>query len=286
MAAITDLSTLINKLSGGGGGTREAMFFFKNNRIAGSAITGLPTGRLHSLWRYDGVPTAGDIPTSAAIPDNSTTGALKQGSNTSGYEKFLYSFCVTGLYAGSFIVYDRLMHCGGLSGTVTTAQTVQGDPASPALTRYNTNSTCVGNMIMVEVYTTIGSTARTITASYTNQAGTSGQTSVATTIGSTGFNGQSRAIILPLAAGDTGVQAVKEVTLSASTGTAGNFGVSIIRPLAITGFADSGGSGFRDFTVSLPGIPEVETGACLSFLHQVTNSAANEIYGCVGLVES
>ena len=187
MTAITDLSDLINKVSGGGAGTRENLFFFKNDRIAGSRISGMPTGRLHSLWSYEGLPSAGATPTSAAIPDNTTTGGLKQASNTSGYEKFLYQFCMGGLYPGSFIVYDRLMHCGGLSGTVTTAQTVQGSPASVSLTRYNTNSTCVGNMIMVEIYTGIGATARTITASYTNQAGTANQTTVATTIGSTGI---------------------------------------------------------------------------------------------------
>ena len=286
MAPIADLSTLINKVSGGGGGTRETIFLFKTNRVAGATASVLVTGRLNSLWRMDGTPQGGDVPTSAAIPDNTTNGSLKQTSNTSGYEKFIYSYCMSSLNAASFILYDRLMHCGGLSGTVTTAQTVQGDPASPGLTRYNTNSTCVGNMIMVEIYTALGTTQRTITASYTNQAGTANQTTIATPIGSANFNNAYRAFFLPLADGDTGVQAVKDVTISASTGGPGNFGVSIVRPLAMIGTMETGGTGFRDFTVGLPGLPEVESGACLAMLVIPSNNANYECYGGLSLVES
>lgn len=284
MAAIADLSTLINKVSGGG--VTETLFFNKNQRINTTNISSMANGRLHSLWRFDGYPSGGAIPTSAAIPDNTTTGSLKQASNTTGYEKFIYSFCVGGLYAGNFLLYDRLMHCGGLVADITSEQTVQGDPASPGLTRYNTNSTCIGNMILVEVYTALGVTTRSITASYTNQDGTAGQTTVAMQIGGSGYNNVSRAMLLPLAAGDTGVQAVKSVTLSASTGGPGNFGVSIIRPLAMIGTIETGGSGFRDFTVGLPGLPKVENGACLALLTVVGNTTANDIYGGLSLVES
>jgi hypothetical protein len=39
MAAITDLSDLINRQSGGNSGTPESVFFFKVPRVAGVAAT-------------------------------------------------------------------------------------------------------------------------------------------------------------------------------------------------------------------------------------------------------
>jgi hypothetical protein len=286
MGALTDLSDLINRASGGGGGTRESLFFFKNVRINGTAATAPIQGRLHSLWTFDGFPSGGAVPTTAIIPDNTTQGALKQGSNTSGFHKYIYQMGTTALLGATFILYDRLFQEGGFSGTTTTAQSVQGNPATPALTRYNTNATCVGNMILVEIHTAVGATATTITASYTNQAGTTGRTTIATTFGGAGNNTQSRAFLLPLAAGDTGVQAVESVTVLASTLTAGNFAVSIIRPLAMCGAGAPGLGAFRDFTVSLPGIPEVVDGACLGLLYLSSTTTANEVFGCVSLVEA
>ena len=286
MGALADLSDLVNRVSGGGAATREALFFHKTPRINGTAATAPIQGRLHSLWTFDGYPSGGAVPTTAIIPDNTTQGALKQGSNSSGYQKYLYQFGVTALLGSTFILYDRLFQEGGFSGTTTTAQQVQGNPASPALTRYSTNATCVGNMILVEIHTAIGATATTITASYTNQAGTTGRTTIATTFGGTANNTQSRAFLLPLAAGDTGVQAVESVTVLATTGTAGNFAVSIIRPLAISGVGGPGLGGFRDFTVSLPGIPEVADGACLGLLYLSSSTTTNEMFGCVSLVEA
>jgi hypothetical protein len=37
--------------------------------------------------------------------------------------------------------------------------------------------------------------------------------------------------IMPLQAGDRGVKSVESLTLSASTGTAGNFGLTLFRPI-------------------------------------------------------
>lgn len=286
MGSITDLSSLINKVSGGGSGTREQIWWHKTQRIAGVTATTPTSGRLHSLWRYDGQPSGGAVPTSIATCDNTLDGGLKQASNTAGFQKYMYQFGVTPLSPATFILYDRLLHIGGLSGTTTTAQTVQGATPSVTLTRYNTNATSVGNLILVEIYTAIGATATTITASYTNQDGTASRTTQATTFGGTTYNAATRAILLPLQSGDTGVQVVKDVTVLASTGTAGNFGVSIIRPLAICGSGIAGVSGFRDFTVSLPGIPEVISGACLAMLMVPNASAINELLGCVSLVEA
>jgi hypothetical protein len=86
---------------------------------------------------------------------------------------------------------------------------------------------------LLEIYTAVGATATTVTCTYTNTGGVD-HTSVATAYGgnTNALNLATRAIPLPLAQGDTGCTAVKNVTVLASTLTAGAFGVTLIKPLA------------------------------------------------------
>lgn len=282
MAAITDLSALINRATGGNSGTPENIWFHKVARIAGAAATAPIAGRAASLWTYDGFPGAGVAPTTAAIPDNTTNGGLKQTDPSGGREKWMYSAWACGLVAGTLILYDRLLHIGSLSGTTATAQNVQTTTPSPALTRY-TNG--LGNIAFIEIYAQIGTTSTTVTMNYNDQSG-SDSTSPAVAIGNTGFREATRVIFLPLAAGDTGIQAVKTITLAASTTTAGNIGVTIAHPLAYIGIGMPGGAGWRDFSTGLPGIPEIETDACLAFLWIPNTTTAPEVFGCLSTIEA
>lgn len=278
MAALTDLSDLINRASGGNAGTPQNVFFFKAARVAGAAATAPIAGRPASLWTYDGHPAGGSTPGAVAAPDNTTAGALPFTSAGGGRASWLTQAWATGLVGGTIVLYDRLLHIGGLSGTVTTAQTVGG-----TLTR---NTGGAGNMVMAEIYTIIGTTGTTITMSYTNQSGTSGRTSTAVAIGATGFREVTRAIVLPLQSGDTGVQAVASATVLATTGTAGNFGITVFKPLAYLAIGAPGAPGWRDFITGLPGIPAIDSGACLSLLWFPATTTAPEIFGGYSIVEA
>jgi hypothetical protein len=231
-----------------------------------------------SLWRYDGFPAGGNAPGATAIPTNSTTGALPFTDPGGGRASWLTQFWATGLVSGTLILYDRLLHQGNLSGSSTADQTV-GD----TITR---NTGGAGNIVFVEIYSVIGGTAREVTMSYTNQSGTSGQTSVATKIGATGWRENNRVILLPLQSGDTGVQAVASLTLSASTGGTGAMGITIGNPLAYVGIGTAGGAGWRDFVTGLPGIPSIQSGSCLSLMFFPTSTAPPEITGGYSIVES
>ena len=131
-----------------------------------------------------------------------------------------------GFMHGAYIFVDRLSHQGGLNATGTGAQTTNLPTA--ALPRY-TNGVDV--MLGLEIYTQIGSTATTLTVSYTNESGTSGRTAPATVFGGTGAREAGRFFILPLQAGDSGIRSVQSVTVAATTGTAGNFGIVLFKPL-------------------------------------------------------
>ena len=281
MPALADLSALINRQSGGNNGNPENVFFHKVPRVAGAAATAAIGGRGCSLWTYDGMPAGGAVPTSAAIPNNTTQGALPFTAATGGRDKHLIGAHITTTIAGLYLLYDRLFHIGGLSGTSTADQTIQNVPPSPALTR---NTGGAGNIVFFEIYTAIGTTSATLTMTYTNQAGTGSRTATIN-IGATNFREVTRAQRIPLASGDTGVRAVEKIALSTTTGTAGNFGITIAQPLAwipVSGW----GSGWRDYTTGLPGIPVIDPAACLSLLFIPSATAAPEVWGCFGTVEN
>ena len=281
MAAITDLSDLINRQSGGNSGTPNNLFFHKVPRVAGVAATNPIIGRGCSLWTSDGMPAGGAVPTVGAIPDRTTTGAIPFTAATGGRDLHLIGASITPQTAGVYLLYDRLFHIGGLAGNSTADQDVQDSPASPALTR-NTNGE--GNIAWYEIYTVIGTSAQTLTMTYTNQAGTSGQTSTIN-IGSTGFREVTRAQRIPLAAGDTGIRAIEKIALSATTGTLGNFGITIAQPLAWIPVGVAGSAGWRDYTTGLPGIPVIDPDACLALMFIPAAATAPEVWGCLATVE-
>ena len=281
MGAIVDLSSLVNLSTGGGAGAPENIFFHKVARIGGAAATAPIAGRAASLWTYDGFPGPGAAPGSStwANCDNTTAGGLKQTDPGGGRSKYLIQAWATGLVGGTIILYDRLGHNGALSGTTTTAQTFTGTPS-----RYTDG---VGNIAWIEIYSTIGTTSTTVTMSYTDVGDSipGGTISPAVAIGNTGFREVTRCIMLPLAAGDTGIKSIANVDLLASTVTAGAFGVTLGHPLAYLAIGGPGGVGWRDFTTGLPGIPEIMTDACLSLLWIPTTTTVPELLGGISLVE-
>lgn len=281
MAAITDLSDLINRQTGGNSGTPENIWFHKVPRVVGVSAPALIAGRASSFWTYDGMPASGAVPTSGAIPDRTTTGAIPFAAPGGGRDKHLISVATVSSVAGVYLLYDRLFHIGGLSGTSTASQSVQGSPASPALTR---NTGGAGNIAWYEVYTTIGTTSATLTMTYTDQDGNTGNTSTIN-IGVNSFREVARAQRIPLAAGDTGIQSVQSVRLSNSTGTVGNFGITIAQPLAWIPVGAAGSAGWRDYSTGLPGIPVLNPDACLALLFIPSTATATEVWGCIGTVE-
>ena len=281
MAAITDLSDLINRQSGGNDGNPNNLYFHKVPRVAGVAATAPIVGRGCSLWTYDGMPAGGAVPTAGAIPTRSTTGALP--FTAPGMDLHLIGTSITPLTAGVYLLYDRLFHIGGLSGASTADQTVQGSTPSPALQRVGLGGGA-GIIAWYEIYTAIGTTTTTLTMTYTDQDGNTGQTATIN-IGATGFREVTRAQRIPLAAGDTGLRAIEKVKLTATTGTAGDFGITIAQPLAWIPVGVAGTAGWRDYTTGLPGIPVINPDACLALMFIPAAATAPEVWGSLATVE-
>jgi hypothetical protein len=195
-------------------------------QISKAQITGQVSGAQTSFWRSAGIPAAGAIPTVAAVCTNALLGAFPYTNPTGGASAYLSRLAIAATIVGGVEVHDRLMHMGGLNGTLTTAQTVGVDlnansGTSNLLQRLGA-SDYSSVQWFIEDYTTLGVTGVNATVSYTDQNGTAGKTVVVALPASTA-NG--RYIQIVPNAGDN-IRSIETITLSATTGTAGNFGVT------------------------------------------------------------
>lgn len=267
--SIADFSSYLTKLAA----ARQVIPFVKSN------LTSI-AGRFTDLVQANGNPPAMTTPGAAVATDRTLVGCLGQ-FNSSGTQRLVQTEW-TFANGGAILIYDRLVHMGGLDATVTTAQPAIAHGITGV--RY-TNG--LGNMLAVEIYTQIGSTGTTITAEYTNESGTASRATPATTIGGTGFREAGRLILLPLQSGDTGVRSVQNVTLAGTTGTAGDFGFTLIHPLllvpAINGqHVDQ----LSDAILGLGGtMHQVVDDACICFALLTPGTATGAMNGTIRILE-
>lgn len=286
MGNIRDISDLISKSTSGSSGDPELIFFNKIPRIGTATAAPNPiSGRNVSLWQYWGSPEQGATPTSPGqVLYSSSVGAIKFTSAIPGFERNItqvHAVNHTTNY-GTLVLYDRLFHMGGLGAVTTAEQTVQGNPASPAITR---NVSGEGNFMMVEIYGSIGTTPATLSAEYINQNGQT-SSSILTFFGGT-FTATTQFMFLPFSGRDSGVRSVTKVRLSNSTATVGNFGITIGKPIAYIPLSLAGISFWRDFTTGLPTVPKLDNDACLALLFvSCATTTPPEISGFIHTVQA
>jgi len=268
--ALTDFDEYVDKL--------------KENRVADFQLstTIARTLRLNASWQsFNPAPA---IPTtSVALNKDSAQSMGPIPAISSGRLTFLGGRFNTSTFGvGGMLLVDLLNVSGGLNGTLTTAQTTNLPTA--ALTRYTSGE---GVMAGIVIYTQIGSTATTATISYTNSAGTSGRTSTATSFGGTGFREVGVLLPIPLQAGDTGVESIESVTVTATTGTAGNFGVCLYKPLAMISLESATGAMPLDSVSTgciIGSLAEIDPNACLAI--SVFSAVSTSLTGAIILSES
>ena len=251
-------------------------------QINKATINSQSAGGFSALWRAAGTPGQGAIPGAAEICTGALPGAMGFVAPAGGIASYLAladamsSISVTDLY-----VYDRLAHMGGLSGTVITAQTaavdVSGTLSNMALRRGAADYSKVEWWL--EWYITTGATAVTATVTYTNAAGTTGRT---TTVSLAASVADSRRRPITGANGEF-IQSVQSVTLSASTLTAGSFGVTATRRL--TAIALPLANMAQTYDWQMLGFPKVEDSACLELMVIPNTTATGVNYGTIKLIQ-
>ena len=246
-----------------------------------ASISSVAAGNYVSMWRANGQPGQGAIPAAAAVCNNALTGAIGFSQQTAPATS--YGAYLEAVFSNSAMVleiHDRLMHMGGLNGTLTTAQTVgmdlNGITADNMVARIG-DSNYSDVQWWLEWYTATGSTAVTATVAVTYNDGTTGTLTVS--LAATRPASQMIPLngLIPAAAAGKFIRGVTSVTLSATTGTAGSFGVTATRirmsqscPLA--NFKSS--SNWADL-----GLPEIKNSACLFPIALTSTTSTGTVRG-------
>jgi len=242
--------------------------FFKPSQTSEGA------GTWHSLWQAAGAPPAGAIPTSYAsgtlyIANDETLGAFKFTNPQAPALTNLLQIVCSGSTIEKLVVYDRLWACSGLTTAASGTLTV----VTPgALDR--PDAVGAGVEAWGEVYVAPGATTATWTLNYLDQDGNAGVSNYVHPA-----NAESIGQMFPWlrASGDTGIQSVASVYFSASSGTAGNIGITLLRriaefPIQIANVGDILDAFFL-------GMPRVYDDACLAFMVMCSATNTGNIQG-------
>lgn len=269
---ITDINGVVDGLA------NNSQLFVVNKASIANATAGV----FHSLFRATGTPAQGAIPSTAAVCNRTLTGAFQFTNPGSGIGSYIgRAFIVSGNTATDIQLHDRLAHMGGLNGTLTTAQTaavdVSGSTDNMALRRGASDYSDV--QWWLEWYTDTGATAVTATVTYTNAANTSGRT---TTVALGATTRASRMLSIIGQSGEF-IRSVQSVQLSASTLTAGNFGVTATRALTSVSLGLANAGSVYDW--ALLGLPRVHDDACLALVTLPGTTSTGTLVGTAKLVQ-
>jgi hypothetical protein len=251
---------------------------------------GTGIGRWHSSWTVSVsvTPPNGLIPTTAAICNRSLLGALPFRAPTGDARTYLAQWhAFAGFDGSTLLLVDRLGHMGGMVANSAADQTVNldltGVASNLAERRGETDYSDV--LWFVDITAQIGTTARTLTITYTDGLGTPNKTTTMSLGGSSPINQVGMYRIVP-SNGDS-ISIVQKVALSASTGSQGAFGITAFRSIytykSPTG-TNTNGLINEDWVET--GLPRIYDDSCLHFIaHANSTSSGPSATGHIMLVQ-
>lgn len=262
------------------------------NKITGASA--YAAGRWYDFSGLNGTPVANAWAGTALNwrSCDETTGngtqifGLQHGGNVSADIKHVInSMGITAVATGVpgvLMLVDLQGYWPGISNNTTSAQTLVGTPTL----RYSSGAGCR----LFQVQTAVaGATAQNIALSYTDQAGNTGNTLPVTVsmtasaivghISHSGTAANNYGPFLPLANGDSGVQNVASVTMSAAN--TGTFALCLAKPLLTIPLTAASVASERDHVYQLPSMPIIKDGACLTWLYfaGAATAASTNFYG-------
>lgn len=267
---------LINAL-----GNNNTQFVFDKASVASQI-----SGAYASLWRATGQPGQGAIPGAAAVCDHTLAGAIPFTQQTGGATSYLAQLESSNGNANTlFEIHDRLMHMGGLSGTVVTAQTVNLDLNANLGTANLDARKGAANfrdvLWFMEWYTATGASVVNATVNVTYNDGTSADLSVVQLLASRP-GGHMILLNSFIPAADSGkyIRDINSVTLSATTGTAGSFGFTATRMRGSIFLPVASPARYKEDWASL-GLNEIFNSSCLFgvLLLSTASTGAHRAFG-------
>ena len=272
--AITTRDQLIDAL----GNKYQQLFFDK------ASLSNAVAGQFFSLFTATGTPGAATNPTTAALCDNTTTGSLLWNDPAGSDKTYIGWLASNNANATSNLeIVDRLAHMGGLSGTSATSQTVNLDPDALGISAARRGAVNYSEVQWwMEIYSALGSTGVTATVNVDYSDGTLNQNLSAITLGGTPRQGRIYPLHTLAAAGKY-IAKINSVTLSATTGAAGNFGFSATRSLLQTIQTVANFPTVADWAQI--GLPEVPTDASLFMMMQCVTTSTGAVRGYIKLAQ-
>lgn len=248
-----------------------------------ASLANAVAGQIFSLWRATGQPAQAAIPTTAAIPTSATLGAMGFANQTAPAESYIDLIALnSGNSAMTPEIHDRVAHMGGLVLNVTTSQAITGlDVSSGALNlvaarRGDANYSDL--QWWLEVYSDGGATASNATINVTYDDASTGNLTVQA-VGGTLRAGRLIPLtpLIPTAQQGKFIRGINSVILSASTGTAGNFGFTCTRQRCWLPLPQA--FKFELFTWLQTGRPGVPNDSCLFFVMNCGTTSTGTLRG-------
>lgn len=268
---------LISKLTNSGKFFRYDYYKMHGTGIASAAAT---AGRWYDSSGTNGLPTrnnfAGTSVTWTTCDETTGNGTqifgIPHGGNVSPDTKHVLNVAAVGEVATNVPGFLQLVDLQGYWPGISLNSTTVNLSGTPTL-RYANGEGC---RLYAVCTTASGATNQTLTASYTNQAGTSGRSlgfstllngsGIVSQILNSGTAAANYGPFLPLAAGDTGVQNVASVTFSATNAT-GAMALCLARPLLTIPITTLNVAAEKDFVNYFPSFPQILDGACLVWIY-------------------
>lgn len=271
-AGFSSLSDLISEITTGG---KKQDFMVA--KTSGTSILLIA----QDLWNKSFVPSPGGVATAAPgghSPTNATLGAVPFTSPGGGDTlHFLGAQMTSDVAARTLLMYDRFF---AVNHTMTAdPQAVSGTP-----TRYQSTA-AAGNFITVFVTTVFPGSTPTYTISYVDQAGNPAQAAAAQTFVATSAVSRfpfaatvGNGWFIPLNSGDTGVQSITDLNLSAAMAS-GAADVVLGKPIA---YIPSSAAASQPIAVDGVNTPQfltaIDSAACLAFFDILRSSTASTAY--------
>lgn len=232
----------------------------------------------YSGWMMTGAPMVGVAPTTWANPTQATQGAWVPRYVNGGATatcRILFAALRLSVANQPLVICDRVGHMAGLSGTSTAAQTV--GTASSELTTPASDGRCEASGGDVdwwlEWYTATGSTAVNATCAVVYDDNSTANIVVALPASVPAYR------MYPIRPGTAGrsIKGITSITLSASTLTAGNFGVTATERK----FQFSAPAANAEFVADWAtlGMPDLGRNACLFGRFFATSTALGQVTG-------
>ena len=246
-----------------------------------ASIASQAAGTYVSLWRATGQPGQGAIPAAAAVCNHTLTGAIgftQQTAPATSYGAYLEA--ATSNAAMTVEIHDRLAHMGGLVGNLTGAQTANldlGGLSADNLVERKGDSNYSDVQWWLEWYTATGAAAVTATVAVTYNDGTTGTLTASLAATRPASHMVPLNGLIPAAGAGKFIRGITSVTLSATTGTAGSFGVTATRLRMTIGCPIANYKFIADWAAL--GLPEIFNSSCLFPIVLTSTTSSGTVRG-------